>query len=246
MQGNDRRALTTTSYAILGLLYTRPYSPYELAAQMKRDLQFCWPRAERGIYYEPKKLVAHGLATADTEATGKRTRTVYSITSAGRRALRRWLEDASSTPPQLESEALLRATFAHRGSKEALLEVLRGLREHAAALRRQVGEQAGDYQETGGPFPDQLHLIALTGRFLIDYTELFERWARWAEEQVARWPTVASASDVPLDFAYEVFRSGAEGLTHGRADLAVPPEAGTDVPPGSPPTPNRAPGQRPH
>jgi hypothetical protein len=120
--------------------------------------------------------------------------------------------------------------------------VLRGLGEHAAALRRQIGEQARDYQETGGPFPDQLHLVALTGRFLIDYAELLGRWAGWAEEHVASWPTVASASGVPLDFAYEVFRSGAEALPQDRADTAATPEAGADIPPGSSTTPKREPG----
>ena len=37
--------LTTTSYAILGLLAIRPWSTYELARQMQRDLRFVWPRA---------------------------------------------------------------------------------------------------------------------------------------------------------------------------------------------------------
>jgi hypothetical protein len=40
------RELTTTSYAILGLLAIRPWSTYELARQMQRDLRFVWPRAE--------------------------------------------------------------------------------------------------------------------------------------------------------------------------------------------------------
>jgi DNA-binding PadR family transcriptional regulator len=207
----DHRALTTTSYAILGLLYTRPYSPYELARQMKRDLHFCWPRAERAIYYEPKNLVAHRLAIATTEATGSRKRTVYSISAKGRRAFERWLEEADASAPRLECEAILRATFAHRASKEALLEVVTGLRDHADALRRQVEGQFRDYRETGGPFPEQLHLIALTGRFLIDYITLLERWSDWAEAEVRSWPSVASAIEVPLDFAYEIFAAGADG-----------------------------------
>src|SRR5689334_14194107 len=85
------RPLTTTSFAILGLLSVRPWSAYELTGQMKRGLQYTWPRTETRIYQEPKNLVAHRLATARLEANGKRRRTVYSITSTGRRALARWL-----------------------------------------------------------------------------------------------------------------------------------------------------------
>ena len=197
--------LTTTSYAVLGLLYTRPYSPYELTQQMKRDLHFCWPRAERGIYYEPKNLVAHGLATARAQRTGRRRRTVYSITAAGRRAFDEWIEQAPAEVTQLSSEAILRATFAHRGSKKALLRAIESLREDAAVMRRQIASQAREYADTGGPFPEQLHLIALTGRFLIDYAALLGQWADWAKRHVDAWPSVQSASDVPLDFAYEIF-----------------------------------------
>jgi PadR family transcriptional regulator, regulatory protein AphA len=197
--------LTTTAYALLGLLCTRPYTPYELSRQMKRDLHFCWPRAERGIYYEPKNLVARRLATATVERTGRRKRTVYAITPSGRRAFKEWLEQGVPAEPQLECEAILRATFAHRGSKEALARSIDSLREHAAAMRAQLELQAREYASTGGPFPDQLHLIALTGRFLIDYTALLDNWADWAEARIRDWPSVKSADDVPMDFAYEIF-----------------------------------------
>ena len=75
--------LTTTSYAILGLLAIRPWSTYELARQMQRDLRFAWPRAESNLYAEPKKLIAHGLATASSEPRGKRRRTVYTTVTRG-------------------------------------------------------------------------------------------------------------------------------------------------------------------
>ena len=61
------RALTSTSYAILGLLSLRPWTTYELAQQMQRALGQFWPRAESKLYEEPKKLVDHGLATATVE-----------------------------------------------------------------------------------------------------------------------------------------------------------------------------------
>jgi len=37
--------LTTTSYAVLGLLAVRPWSSYELTQQMDRSLGRVWPRA---------------------------------------------------------------------------------------------------------------------------------------------------------------------------------------------------------
>ena len=49
-----------------------------------QGLDFCWPTSESVLYQEPKRLVRLGLATAKREATGRRTRTVYTITEQGR------------------------------------------------------------------------------------------------------------------------------------------------------------------
>jgi PadR family transcriptional regulator AphA len=188
------RELTTTSYAILGLLSVRPWSAYELAGQMKRSLKRHWPRAESGVYDEPKNLIRHGLARATVEATGRRTRTVYSITPRGRRALKRWLAQPSA-PPRFESEALVRSMFAEAGTKADLLATLREMREQAEGLRAEVLRQGAEYLSTGGPFPHRLHLIALNGRFLLDFSGLLRDWARWAEEEVVSWPDVAPLPD---------------------------------------------------
>ena len=67
---STERELTTTSYAILGLLAVRPWSTYELAAQMRRNLHYFWPRAESNVYAEPKRLVAGGFARAWAESYG--------------------------------------------------------------------------------------------------------------------------------------------------------------------------------
>jgi DNA-binding PadR family transcriptional regulator len=66
------KPLTTTSYAILGLLAIKPWTTYELAKQMEGSLRNFWPRAERKLYEEPRKLVAHQLATVQHGTVGKR------------------------------------------------------------------------------------------------------------------------------------------------------------------------------
>ena len=199
------RELTSTSYAILGLLSVRSWSAYELAKQMDRSLTFFWPRAESVVYEEPKNLVEHGLAHVSVEPRGlRRTRAVYSITPKGRRTFRRWLTEPSA-PPQFESEALVRAMFAEQGTKEDLLKTLAGLRDHAHTLYRAQAAQGADYLRTGGPFPQRLHLIALTGRFILDYLALLEHWATWAEHEVQQWPDVKPVELVPV--ATDAFRA---------------------------------------
>lgn len=199
------RDLSSTSFGILGLLGIRPWSAYELSKQVKRSLAYYWPRAERGIYDEPKKLVAHGLATATTEANGDRTRTVYTITRRGRAALRHWLREPSA-PPRFESEAMLRVTFAENGTTDDLLAAIRSVREHADVLRVRAEAIIRGYVEGRGPFPHRIHLITLTGKFNIDYICMLERWADWAEELVmTHWTDTRSPEGFPG--AMDVFRT---------------------------------------
>ena len=90
--------LTSTSYGVLGLLAVRPHSTYELAKSMDRSVGRVWPRARSKLYEEPRKLVAHGYATARKESVGRRPRTVYTVTTAGRRALTTWLAEPGDGP----------------------------------------------------------------------------------------------------------------------------------------------------
>jgi len=180
--------MTTTSYALLGLLRVRPWTTYELAKQVQRGLGWFWPRAERKLYDEPKCLVAAGWAEATSASTGRRTRTIYTITPAGRRALRAWLA-LPSAPPVLEMEAMVRVFFADGGTKESLLDTLDGVEAHA---RTQVDElliqidqsRAADYG-----FTSRMHVNALGLRHALDHAALDARWAAWARQQVEQWPS---------------------------------------------------------
>jgi PadR family transcriptional regulator, regulatory protein AphA len=179
--------LTTTSYLILGHLALRDWSTYELAQQLTRSTRHYWPRAESKLYEEPKKLVQHGLATATIEHTGRRPRTVYAITDAGREALRRWLAEPAQ-PPLVEFEGMVKVLFAEHGTKRDLMATLRSIREQAERTRDEHAVLARDLVETGGPFPDRLHLNALVFRYMWDQADTIVRWATWAEQQVGRWP----------------------------------------------------------
>src|SRR3954451_25128757 len=112
---NKETTLTTTSYAILGLLALRSWTTYELAKQMQRTLHYFWPRAESRLYEEPKNLVAQGLAVAEKTFVGKRPSTVYSITPAGRQTLEGWLKTPPAGPV-LEFEGIVRVFLADLGT----------------------------------------------------------------------------------------------------------------------------------
>ena len=68
-------AMTSTSYAILGLLAVKAWTTHELVQQVDRSMRRIWPRAQSKLYEEPKKLVAHGYARATDDSVGRRRRT---------------------------------------------------------------------------------------------------------------------------------------------------------------------------
>lgn len=181
------RPLTSTSYAILGLLSLRPWTTYELAQQMRRALGHFWPRAESKLYEEPKKLVEHGLAKATVEHVGKRPRTVYAITPAGRRALRAWMPEPSAGPV-IEFEGLLHVFFAEHGTKADVLAAIDAAHDWVDRLYEESAGINRSYLEGEGAFPERLPWLVLCGRFLLEMVDAVDRWATWASETVEAWP----------------------------------------------------------
>jgi DNA-binding PadR family transcriptional regulator len=179
--------LTTTSYAILGLLAIKPWTTYELAQQMNRALGQFWPRAESKLYEEPKKLVAHGLARATAEKVGKRPRTVYTITPKGRRAMAAWVPTPGDGPV-LEFESLIKVFFAEHGTKDDLLSTLAGVRQWVDDRYEESAGISRSYLEGEGQFVERLPWLILCGGFLDEILMAVERWTEWATTTVETWP----------------------------------------------------------
>ena len=134
------------------------WSTYELAKHVDRSLRPMWPRARSNLFNEPKKLVAHGLAVATEETVGRRPRTVYTITPAGRRALRQWL----GTPgegPVLEFEQLLKVFFADHGTKADVLKAVATIKQWAHDRNAENIAVARGYIAGTGPFPERAAVL---------------------------------------------------------------------------------------
>jgi PadR family transcriptional regulator, regulatory protein AphA len=179
--------LTTTSFAILGLLAVQPWSTYELTRQMDRSVGRFWPRARSKLYEEPRKLVEHGLARAEKDTVGLRVRTVYSITTRGRDSLAEWHREPGRGPV-LEFEQLLKVMFAENGTKADVLAQLAAARSWAAEQNEENLAAAQAYSSGHGPFQSRAAQAMLTGAFLTDFYATVARWAEWATGVVEAWP----------------------------------------------------------
>ncbi len=179
--------LTTTSYAILGLLAIQPWSTYEITKLMRRALLAVWPRAESNLYREPQRLVDAGLATARRVDVGRRRRTEYAITRRGRAALKAWLATPAS-PTVLESEAALKVLFANNTSSEVLQQRLAEFAAEAESSDEPWRAIALEYVEGKGGFPERIHVNVLYWVLLDQWARLRSEWAQWASAIVSTWP----------------------------------------------------------
>jgi DNA-binding PadR family transcriptional regulator len=135
MESSER--LTTTEYAILGLLAGGESSGYDLARTADRTIVYMWSPSRSQIYKVLPRLLAWGLATSrEVEQRGRPDKAVYRITPAGRSTLRAWLEDDAEDPERGGDLFLLKLFLAGAAPPEA---ALRQLDAYRGRLERRLG-----------------------------------------------------------------------------------------------------------
>jgi len=179
--------MTTSSYAVLALLDLKPWTGYELTHQAQRSLRYAWPKSERLLYSEPKKLVELGYATTHKEERGNRSRNVYEITAQGHNVLSEWTSSRTQSP-RFEVEALLRLLFADHGTIEDVNRALDELEADVGEHHQAIVELMASYLDGGHPFPQRTHLSVLFATFQIEMFKSIERWIDFAREEIAQWP----------------------------------------------------------
>lgn len=205
---------TPSTYGLLGMLATRSYSGYELTQQVRRSLRFVWPTSEGHLYREQKKLVQLGWARVTEEPAGRRTRQRYTITAAGRRALRAWLA-TEPEEPHLQVEGVLRAFYADHAGPE---ELAASMRATAASAQQMLGELRGfvdEYLAPGGPlemlegavphgevagrpvYPERLHSVALALDVTTRLLETIDVFFSTTAEEVDGWPGTDDSALTP-------------------------------------------------
>ena len=112
-------SLTTTEGVVLGLLAEGERSGYDLLKRAEGSVAHMWAPAKSQLYAVLPRLVEGGLARRRTVRQQARPdKQLYRLTSAGRKAVARWLETA---PPKSWDELLLKVFFAGLCSRDALL-----------------------------------------------------------------------------------------------------------------------------
>ena len=170
------RDLPVTTSAVLGQLEAGPSSGYEIKARLEAGAAHFWHASYSQIYAELRRL--NGLGLVSEEHVLQRTRPnkrVYTITRAGRRALRAWLAEPWGLA-SLRDESLVKLTLADPLPAPEVVAQLRRLK--AAHERREAQFEA----EIAALPPDTGRYLALALRKGVHAQRAF---AAWCDEAIA-------------------------------------------------------------
>ena len=148
-------SLSTTSYALLGLLVfdsetsEHGLTGYELKQRADRTLRFYWVSpAMSQIYTELDRLSRNGFVEAVDDTSGKRTTRRFRITPDGREALTAWLHTSEHEFPMLKHPIALRlmmGSLMGPGEVEAMLDgyvdAVMSRRKELEAVREMLGDR---------------------------------------------------------------------------------------------------------
>ena len=161
------RALSPTSFIVLGLLSQAPGTPYELKARVAATLADFWSVQHAQLYSETARLAQEGLLSEKRESGGLRRKT-YSITKTGADALQEWLAGSVNELAELRDLAILKVFF---GADPTMIATAQ-LEAHRAKLAEYEALRKG---ARGAEVPEGMRLALRAG--LLHEREFVKFWA---------------------------------------------------------------------
>jgi DNA-binding PadR family transcriptional regulator len=164
--------LNPTAASLLGFLQMGPLTGWDLDAWVRLSIGNFWNVTRSQIYRELRTLAAQGLVEAGP--TGRRDRTPYTITDAGRAAFAEWIA-RDPGPDLIRSPLLLTVFFGHYLEPARLLEIIR---EHHRLHQALLDSYRGLEPSVGGE-----RYMGATLRFGIAHEQAFVDWLDELEKE---------------------------------------------------------------
>jgi len=117
------KKINKTRFAVLGMLFNKPQTGYEILQMMQQSTANFWQESDASIYPMLKKLEKEGKVTSCSASTGRRERTIFTITPMGKKEFLAWM----ALPPEEQnyrSELLLKLFFGSYISPKKMVKQL--------------------------------------------------------------------------------------------------------------------------
>lgn len=179
--------MTTLGYALLTLLARRPSSGYDLGRRLKDPISFFWNARYNQIYPELTRLEAQGLIVHElVEQADRPDKKVYTLTEAGRDALRQWATEPPEEAPA-RNELLLKTYTIWLADPEQAIRLFRTQAERHARQQALYEQRLAEWEKQPG-WQIQTDLPSFgdyaTLRRGVGYEREYAAWCRWMVEQL--------------------------------------------------------------
>jgi len=117
------KKINKSRFAVLGMLFEKPQSGYEIRQFMLESTDHFWQETDASIYPMLKTLETEGKVTGKSEFVGKRERRIFEISQSGKDEFLAWM----SRPPEKESrrnELLLKLFLGANVPREEIIKHL--------------------------------------------------------------------------------------------------------------------------
>ncbi|MQA73638.1 MAG: hypothetical protein GEU88_04685 [Solirubrobacterales bacterium] len=173
--------LTTFSYVILILVGEGGAAPHDLRRMSQQGGRIYWTAADSRWYSEPKRLAELGHLRARKEPGRTHERTVYALTSRGRRAVAEWLARPSDFI-RIQNEPAARLNGADLAESDAAVAASLG------AIRPLIEEQLRWLERAegiAGELPHRERYLRLNHRLSRKLLDAFLEWLDEVERELA-------------------------------------------------------------
>ena len=172
-------ALTPTAKVILGMVALGKQTGYDIKQLVDKSTRHFWAASYGQIYPELRRLEEQGLVRGQSEPTGGRARTIYTLTSDGMSALTQWLETDHDLPFEVRAEGMLKLFFSDVAPPDQRVRIVRAMRDtHRRTLAQLEALDADSAQMPTGP-----HLTLELG---IELHTTIVNWCEDAERRLTR------------------------------------------------------------
>jgi DNA-binding PadR family transcriptional regulator len=168
--------LTPFSYAVLVLVGEGGAGAHDLVRMMRQGQHVFWAAATSQWYAEPKRLAELGYLQAEKAPGRTHERTHYTLTDAGREALREWLAQPSAFT-RIQCEPVVRLLGAEYADPQALIASLAALR----APLEETSDALDHLRDVGRELPHRADVIAVNHRFARRIIDAHVAWLEEAE-----------------------------------------------------------------
>ena len=181
-------------HGILGLLNYGNMTGYEIMIVFRDSLSYFWQAQTSQIYRELQVLEKNGWIQANhIEQNNKPDKNLLSITDAGRKELKKWLQEDESKG-MIRNQLLLKTFFRGECSIDENIEYFKSIPNKEVVFpggTNELMEKNREYQQgIGDP------LKALYWKFTVDFGLMYEKMLKeWCENCLHELETIKNAGD---------------------------------------------------